>query len=199
MSTPDATAAERVSVPRILADLLMLGQLHHLPDPFALEATEGNGIASIDVRSKAAFDAWTAALGCNPNGYFSDQPYKTGRIASAPAVTRLGWHVTLAAQYEGEVHTELPVEQLLALDQIANPATVRAEEIRGKLNGFRSQIGDETDANLDLAVGWAREQPDVVGIRNDGPDFPEVHLADGTVIAYDPDAELWEFAAGTGS
>lgn len=122
MPITEATTTELVSVPRILADLLMLGQLHKLPDPHAMEATEANGIASIDVRSRAAFDAWMAALGCDPKGYISDQPYDNGRLVSAPRVIRLGWSVTLGARYqEAEPGTELPAQTLTALDHIANP------------------------------------------------------------------------------
>lgn len=114
----DTNAAEQVSVPRILAELLMLGQLHKLPDPYAMNATEANGIATINVRSRVAFDGWMAALDCNPDGYVSDQAFEGGRLASAPSITRLGWYVSLVAQYS-EVHTELPAKALIALEQIA--------------------------------------------------------------------------------
>lgn len=198
MSTTEATGTERVSVPRILADLLMVGQQHKLPDPSGMEASDGRADMSFTTRS--ALDAWNAVLG---GSEVRSQPYKDGTLHNAhvsKGINGRGYLIALSAVTAADVRTELPVETLTVLDHIANPPPADevseddAEEIRAGLNEFIARIDDEVNPNIDAAIAWALEQDEVeeyaTGLSVHGP---QVTLTDGAVIAWT--GSLWEFEA----
>jgi len=264
----DGTATERVSVPAVLADLIMLGQLHKLPDPIAMRATDSNAIVGLDFASRAALDAWAEALGISDST--ATQPHEGGALHNAYLHRSQrgglgGYSVNLTAHTPAEVHTELPAATLIALDHIANPPAVepcegcgwdnpvtrgcpcgrlycghcecdcadwhlvvheghegdyatcpmpdcvrlrgeiasppavsdeRAEEILAGLNGF---IVPGDDFHLDAATSWAATQKEVAEAELvcDGP--PEIKLADGTLIVWEPSFKRWCIVAGSAS
>lgn len=67
----------------------------------------------------------------------------------------------------------------------------RVQEILDELNGFVDRAHDGTDFNLDKALAWAAERPDVVDVRDNDDGEAEVELADGTVIEWEPDRMQW--------
>lgn len=107
-----------VSAPHILADLLMVWHEHKLPDPHSMYVIGVGRDVSVRFRSRAAFDAWVSAIGCEPKSQVMDQPYEDGRLVNAPSVMRLGWRVSLSAQYRDDLHTELPAQTVTALEQM---------------------------------------------------------------------------------
>ncbi len=214
----EGTASERVSVPAILADLIMLGQLHKLPDPVRMGATESNSIAGLDFVRREDFDAWCQALDATDTVMV--QAHKDGWLANAYVFEkRGGWRIHFSAEYcDATTHTELPAETLTVLEDVANPPRLiaivseeRAEDIRCELNGFiehEYEVGTEvvngiavrvntvvgTDNNIDAALAWAVKQAEVeeyaTGLSVHGP---RVTLVDTTVIAWT--GKLWEFVA----
>lgn len=207
MSNTNATSTERVSVPRILAELLMLGHQRKLPDPIDMYATYENGCASVKLASFADQALWSDALGAKPSTEFTS---KDGmRFCRVHGTRRDGWFITVdASEPAVPSHTELPGETLAVLEDIAPPARQiaivseeRAEEILAGLNGFIKRDGSQVvDYGRDLAVSWAREQPEVVSAGFDAVDDEGLaELADGTMVVWAQDFKRWCFAVPTGT
>lgn len=115
-----ATTTERVSVPRILADVLLFGATHKLPDPIKLHIYRDNASVGLGFASRTELDAWHTALECTEP--VREQPYQDRVLCNASSQVRpLGYRIDLDALTEPSAHTELPAETLTALDHIANP------------------------------------------------------------------------------
>lgn len=203
------------TVPQILAHLILIGQRASLPDPESVAARGGIRIASIDLHSREDLLAWLLALGAK--GEIASQPAATNPGATLytdkEVIEHRGWSFQLSAIGSSSEATPLDADTVAVLEVIAEgPAPrvsdERVEYIIDTLNGFvvREYDGGThivngaavpcaqvagCDANLDKAIAWAEDQPDVEATS--GPLLGEANLrlVDGTFIEWLSDENQW--------
>jgi hypothetical protein len=152
-----------------------------------------NGTVFLDFEALEDLDVWAAKLAAQVS--VRREPKNGGRLLSYYnfGTVFLGYHGVLTCHEDG-VGEE------------------RAEEIRCELNGFidheyetvsdivmgravHSREVTGSDWNLQKAIDWALDQPEVSITCGPDGDRASVELIDGTVIAFDVEGELWCFEA----
>jgi len=203
MSDQDGnTNTERLSVPAILAKLIVLQQRNALPDPTKMDAGR-SGSAQVDVDSRAALDMWTQAMGC-VNLTVNETPYSTGDHGYwiyARDWAGTGWWVQVRAIVPdpkplppAAIDTEtVAVLESVAGEKGADAMVVSAERLEEILDGLavhaRAVVG--SDFNLDKAIDWALDQPDVSTTCGPEGGAATVELTDGTEIEWIPAETQW--------
>lgn len=181
-----------------------------------------DGHLSIDLDAHAALFPWIEAIGIlheriNQTQYENNRRGYWVHAMDWPAP---GWSVQVKAVVkEPEVTAvELDADTVASLEEVAKGATEqvetrvsddRVDEIVSVLNGFivheyepvsdivygravHSREITGSDWNLDQAVAWAHEQPDVVEALGPNADGEAVvELDDGTTIEWDTASKSW--------
>lgn len=194
MTTPATyvTETDRVEVFKALAALS-----NNLPAPESVSFHGGNWI-SLRFATAPEVLAWAQALRAEKQWlrlHYGDdsQTYYTG--------TWLGSHLALNCIEKGH----LDAAGLEAVNEVPDD---RIEEILAALNSFVvyevepyteivngvSVLKQEVvgaDSNLDKAIDWALDQPEVSSTGGPDGNGAEVVLRDGTVIEFDPLDKAW--------
>lgn len=116
MSTSDVTSTDRVSVPRILAYLLALGEKNKLPTPIHLDATFENGCAGVRLANHADQASWAGTLGLTQVDSWTA---RSGSAMRTSYLRKWGWFITVEAEGPQGAPTELDAETMTALERIA--------------------------------------------------------------------------------
>lgn len=194
--------------PQILAHLLLLQQRHTLPDWNALEVRAGRQSVDLRFASPVDVERWAVAMGRDPKRI--NHSTRTDGSVHAWIVVQLGsWKIDC----EGTTapSSTLDTETVAGLEAVAEPERVsddRVGEILAGLNSFvvfelepyteiidgvsvlkREVVG--ADYNLDQAVGWAIDLPEVSSTGGPDRGKASVELDDGTVLEFVPAEKSW--------
>jgi hypothetical protein len=130
-NTNPTTPIERVSIPAILADLILLQSRAGLPMPIDIYARSEGPSADLAVESLADVRAWQVALGAEESAFHTSTYPDRGPIHSTYVSDRLGWYVRVTASIRDLPATSLPDETLAELEQIVagTPDVPRVAEV----------------------------------------------------------------------
>lgn len=210
MTTEEKTSS--VPVTAVLAMLILLGDRKRLAEPIALNARHyrndgSHDAVSVELRTYHDLRAWCRAAGGKvrdivpmivPDNNYTHHHLRMHGWAGT------GWDVEFTFNAElSQATTPLDTETIAGLASVAageptpDISIERYDDLVGLLNSFRTfefEDGKDllSDANLDEALRWIADQPDVahtVQVRDSGT--ASVTLTDGTVIAWIATERSW--------
>lgn len=179
---------------RIATLILMRSQLG-LPYP-KWTITSSGGI-SFDLQTQADMAAWSDAL-VAAGAVTTGSPFPTGQQDVRRIAQILKWEGAEIYLYAPDPKPSTPTQPLDAetvagLEAVADRVCdERVEEILEGLNGFVDRAHDGTDFNLDKAVGWALDLPEVRTTFGPGADGDAaIELNDGTTLEWVASEKQW--------